>query len=127
MKKSRSFQHDINIAILHCQLLCWLHTSQRSYTFAALTLLLLLLVTGKHVHPPSDDEGNEQRPRKAFLSDQSMASTPRKGQAKRSGAKTTSHDGKAGHVMTHVCHVCKARLALEVTIVHATNKAASPN
>ncbi len=38
----------------------------------------------------------------AFLSDQSMASSPRKGQAKRVGAKTTSHDGKAGHVMTHV-------------------------
>ncbi len=40
----------------------------------------------------------------AFLSDQSMASNPRKGQAKHFGAKTTSHDGKAGHVMTHVCH-----------------------
>ncbi len=40
----------------------------------------------------------------AFLSDQSMASNPRKGQAKRFGAKTTSHDSKAGHVMTHVCH-----------------------
>ena len=40
----------------------------------------------------------------AFLSDQSMASNSRKGQAKRPGAKTTSHDGKAGHVMTHVCH-----------------------
>jgi len=40
----------------------------------------------------------------AFLSDQSMASNPRKGQAKRPGAKTTSHDRKAGHVMTHVCH-----------------------
>ena len=34
------------------------------------------------------------------LSDQSMASNPRKGQAKRPGAKTTSHDGRAGHVMT---------------------------
>ncbi len=40
----------------------------------------------------------------AFLSDQSTASNPRKGQAKRFGAKTTSHNGKAGHVMTHVCH-----------------------
>ncbi len=40
----------------------------------------------------------------AFLSDQSMASNPRKGQAKRFGAKTTSQDGQAGHVMTHVCH-----------------------
>ena len=40
----------------------------------------------------------------AFLSDQSMASNPRKGQTKRFGAKTTSCDGKAGHVMTHVCH-----------------------
>ena len=37
----------------------------------------------------------------AFLSDQSMASN---GQAERFGAKTTSYDGKAGHVMTHVCH-----------------------
>jgi len=41
------------------------------------------------VHPPSDDEGTErtwfepkQRPRNACLSDQSMASHPRKGQAK---------------------------------------------
>ncbi len=40
----------------------------------------------------------------AFLSHQSMASNPRKGQAKCFGAKTTSQDGKAGHVMTHVCH-----------------------
>ncbi len=40
----------------------------------------------------------------AFLSDQSMASNPRVGQAKRTGAKTTSPDGKAGQVMTHVCH-----------------------
>ncbi len=31
-------------------------------------------------------------------------SNPREGQAKRFGAKTTSPDGKAGHVMTHVCH-----------------------
>ena len=30
-------------------------------------------------------------------------SNPRKGQAKRFGVMTTSHDGKAGHVMTHVC------------------------
>ncbi len=36
----------------------------------------------------------------AFLSDQSMASNPRKGQAERFGAKTPSHDSKAGHVMT---------------------------
>ncbi len=42
-----------------------------------------------------------------FLSDQSMASNPRKGQAKRFGAKTTSQDGKAGHVMTHVCHLAR--------------------
>ncbi len=40
----------------------------------------------------------------AFLIDQSMAINPREGQAKRIGAKTTSPDGKAGHVMTHVCH-----------------------
>ena len=34
------------------------------------------------------------------LSDQSMASNPRKGQAKCPGAKTTSHEGRAGHVMS---------------------------
>jgi len=38
------------------------------------------------------------------LSDQSMASIPREGQEKGSGAKSTSPDGTAGHVMTHVCH-----------------------
>ncbi|DBA71596.1 TPA: hypothetical protein ACH3X2_001061 [Trebouxia sp. C0005] len=62
------------------------------------------------VHPPPDDGGTEpglspdNGLENALLSDQSMASNPRKGQAKRSGAKTTSHDGKAGHVMTHVFH-----------------------
>ncbi len=50
------------------------------------------------------------------LSDQSMASSPRKGQAKCVGAKTTSHDGKAGHVMTHMCHKSKARRMASVTI-----------
>jgi len=34
------------------------------------------------------------------LSDQSMASNSREGQAKCAGAKMTSHDGRAGHVMT---------------------------
>ncbi|DBA67022.1 TPA: hypothetical protein ACH3X2_002129 [Trebouxia sp. C0005] len=48
----------------------------------------------------SPNNGLENAP----LSDQSMASNSHKGQAKRSGAKTTSHDGKAGHVMTHVGH-----------------------
>jgi len=42
------------------------------------------------------------------LSDQSMASNPLKEQAKYHGAKTTSHDGRAGHVMTHVCHSSNA-------------------
>ena len=37
-----------------------------------------------------------------FLNDQSMAI--KQGASKHPGAKTTSHDGKAGHVMTHVCH-----------------------
>ena len=36
---------------------------------------------------------------KAFLSDESTASSPREGQANRPGAKTTSLDGIA-----HVCH-----------------------
>ncbi|DBA72829.1 TPA: hypothetical protein ACH3X2_010214 [Trebouxia sp. C0005] len=49
----------------------------------------------------------------ALLSDQSMASNPRKGQAKRSGAKTTSHDGKAGHVMTHLTERHGARCWLQ--------------
>ena len=49
-------------------------------------------------------------------SDQSMASNPRKGQAKCPGAKTTSHDGRAGHVMTHMCHPSKARRMESVTI-----------
>ncbi len=39
----------------------------------------------------------------AFLSDQVHGKQFPQG-AKRLGAKTTSHDGKAGHVMTHVCH-----------------------
>ena len=51
---------------------------------------------------PSSSPNNGQE--NVFLSDQSMASNPRKGQAKCPGAKTTSHDGKAGDVMTHVCH-----------------------
>jgi len=50
------------------------------------------------------------------LSDQSMASNPRKGQAKWPAAKTTSHDGRAGHVMTHMCHPGKARRMASVTI-----------
>ena len=33
-----------------------------------------------------------------------ILSDPREGEAKRPGAKTTSPDGKAGYVMTHVCH-----------------------
>ena len=50
------------------------------------------------------------------LSGQSMASNPRKGQAKCPGAKTTSHDGRADHVMTHMCHRSKARRMASVTI-----------
>ena len=44
-----------------------------------------------------------------FISDQSMASSPRKEQENCFGAKTTSHDGKAGHVMTHVCHLVRQK------------------
>ena len=36
-----------------------------------------------------------------------MASNLREGQAKRTGAKTTSPDGKAGHLMKHACHRVK--------------------
>jgi hypothetical protein len=50
------------------------------------------------------------------LSNQSMASNPRKRQAKCPGAKTTSHDGRAGHVMTHMCHPSKARRMASVTV-----------
>ena len=49
----------------------------------------------------------------AFLSDQFMASNPCKGLAKRIGAKTTSPDGKAGHVMTHVCHRVRHTCAMQ--------------
>ncbi|KAA6430034.1 MAG: hypothetical protein FRX49_00465 [Trebouxia sp. A1-2] len=45
-----------------------------------------------------------------------MASNPRKGQAKRSGAKTTSHDGKAGHVMTEVCHCVRQEEGVDIPV-----------
>ena len=52
----------------------------------------------------------------------SMASNARKGQVKCPGAKTTSHDGRAGHVMTHMCHPSKASRMASVTIqVHPGN------
>ncbi len=50
------------------------------------------------------------------LGDQSMASNPRQGQAKCTGAKTTSHGGTTGDVMTHVCHPSKARRMASVTM-----------
>ena len=62
------------------------------------TLRQMMKVPNEPGLSPNNDLEN------AFLSDQSMASNPRKGQAKRPGAKTTSHDGKAGHSMTHMCH-----------------------
>jgi len=71
------------------------------------------------VHPPSADEGTERtwfEPNNVSLSDQSMASNSREGQAKCPGAKTTSHDGRAGHVMTQMCHPSKARRMASVTI-----------
>ncbi len=61
------------------------------------------------VHPPSDDEGPErtwfehkQRPRKSVPKGSVHGKQSQR--TKRCGAKTTSQDGKAGHVMTHVCH-----------------------
>ena len=42
-------------------------------------------------------------------SDQSMASVPQTGQAKRFGAMTTSRGSKAGHVMTQMCQPSNAR------------------
>ena len=60
------------------------------------------------------------------LSDQSMASNPRKGQAKCPGAKATSHDGRAGHVMTHMCHPRKARRMASVTIQVPTQGICTP-
>ena len=59
-----------------------------------------------------------------FLRDQSMASKFRKGHAKRFGAKTTSQDGKAGHVMTHVCHRVRQeerKLTLQVPMQKTCN------
>ncbi len=46
----------------------------------------------------------EQRPRKRVPKQSVHGKHPREGQAKRTGAKTTSPDGKAGHVMTLACH-----------------------
>ena len=51
------------------------------------------------------------------LGDQSMAYNPRKGQAGCWGAMTTSHDGKAGRVMTHVCEPRNARIMAKATIL----------
>ena len=62
------------------------------------TLRQMMKVPNEPGLSPNNDLEN------AFQSDESMASNPRKGQAKRFGAKTTSHDGKAGDVMTHVFH-----------------------
>ncbi len=59
------------------------------------TLCQLMMVPNEPGLSPNNSLEN------AFLGDQSMASNPRKGQAKRFGAKTTSPDG---NVMTHVCH-----------------------
>ncbi|DBA66550.1 TPA: hypothetical protein ACH3X2_002286 [Trebouxia sp. C0005] len=56
-------------------------------------------------------------------SDQSMASNPRKRQAKRSGAKTTSHDGKAGPVMTH--HTTGIRINAGLSLPSPTARVAS--
>ena len=60
------------------------------------------------------------------LSDQSTANNPRKGQAKCPGAKTTSHDGRAGHVMTHMCHPSKGRRMASVTIQVPTQGICTP-
>ncbi len=87
------------------------HTSQQKLSKQKFFVLFFLWVTGelstlrqmmKVPNEPGLSPNNGLK--HAFLSDQSMASNPRKGQAKHFGAKTTSHDGKAGHVMTHVCH-----------------------
>ena len=63
------------------------------------------------VHPPSDDEGTERtwlepgrRPRKRVPKRSVHGKHSREGPSKCPGAKTTSPDGKAGHVMTFVCH-----------------------
>ena len=53
------------------------------------TLRQMMKVPNEPGLSPNNDLEN------AFLSDQSMASNPRKGQAKRFGAKSTSPDGKA--------------------------------
>jgi len=74
------------------------------------TLRQLLKVPNEPGLSPNNGLGN------VSLSDQSMASNPRKGQVKCPGAKTTSHDGRAGHVMTHMCHPSKARRMASVTI-----------
>ena len=81
------------------------------------TLRQMMKVPNEPGLSPNNDLEN------AFLSDQSMASNPRKGQAKRFGAKTTSHDGKAGHVMTHVCHRARQeeRTRVDPASAHASS------
>ena len=71
--------------------LCWA-------TGELTTLRELIKVPNKPGLSPNNNQET------VFLSDQSMASNPRKGRAKRFGSNTTSHNGKAGHVMTHVCY-----------------------
>ena len=82
------------------------------------TLRQMMKVPNEPGLSPNNDLEN------SFLSDQSTAGNPRKGQAKRFGAKTTSHDGKAGHVMTLVCHRVRQeqrKLTLQVHMQEACN------
>ena len=89
-----------------CVLLWMMRTGEASlhwllcscFFFEWYTLRQMMKVPNKSGLSPNNGLEN------AFLSDQSMASNHREGQAKRFGAKTTSPGGKAGHVMTHVCH-----------------------
>jgi hypothetical protein len=60
------------------------------------------------------------------LSDQSMASNSGKGQAKRFGAKTNSHDGKV-HDMTHVCHSARQEQRQYTSSTSMMSSAAAPS
>ncbi len=104
----QALQAKVTFRLLEPERLAWnvfqlYHLSQASSFFFWVTGELSTLRQMKKV-PNEPGLSPKNGLENAFLSDQSMASNPRKGQAKPFGAKTTSQDGKAGHVMTHVCH-----------------------
>ncbi len=75
------------------------------------------------VHPPSTDEGTErtwfepeQRPRKRVPKRSVHGKQSPQGASKMSWRQDDQPCGRAGHVMTHMCHPSKARRMASVTI-----------